>query len=113
MLTAAEKEDVVRRAKIVLRTGEFVDMSAGTVIAGQFFPSIAVRLAVRIDDVQIDGSFNGKDNVIWMDIRVGSDHIYGEGGSAAGAEFEPHDDKWVHALEILRRAMVLDDLAGV
>jgi hypothetical protein len=113
MLTDEEKKEVVAKATTVLRGGEFVDASLGTVMGGMLLPSFAVRKTARFDDVQIDGSFNGKHNIIWMDIRVGDDQIYREGGSAAWTEVEPHEDKWVRALEVLRRHLILEDLSDV
>lgn len=113
MLTDAEKKEVVAKATTVLRGGEFVDASLGTVMGGMFLPAFAVRKTARFDDVQIDGSFNDRRNIIWMDIHVGNDQIYGVGGSAARAEIEPHEDKWIRALEVLRRHLILEDLSNV
>lgn len=99
-MTEAERQELIERAKTLMKNRR----------------ERVARTDVLVEDVWIEGLLGfEKDRVVWMDIYVGSDQIHGEGGSSSWSE-EDHlniVDKAVHALAVLRRAMVLEDLSKV
>lgn len=119
MLSDAEKDEFAARVEHIVRTGDFVDASLGTMIGGMFFQSgtPAILTYRNLDEgVTVTGSYTSKRIIwahVWINIGAGKFKVYDVKDERAWASDPAHQEHVARVLSGMRRYMVLEDLADV